>query len=529
MARTRTTALFWGGGALAWVLGMVAARPLVGGDPTLVVAQTLIEAAPGSIATWAIETFGKYAQWLLVVGVSFGIVGAGATIGVALDRGGLGFRRRLQLSYAIALGVFAVTASGFYVADGGISSRWLLATILAIVPPGAVWWAQVGPRAAVGRRRAMRRMSGAAGTVLAGGALARVLGESPSVGGVQPGADLDPVDEKTGTGRTTPAPTGTPGGEALESRSKTNGVVVSEAASDATFGFDFEGMPDRVGTIEDHYVVDKNISAPTVTTDQWELTIDGAVEEPRALSYEELTEHPAARELTLTMVCISNTVGGDLISTTDWTGIPMQTLLEETGVDEDAIDIVTHAADGYSEALPWSVVSEREDILLAFGMDGKTLPKRHGFPARLLIPGRYGMKSTKWVTGLEVSASDHEAYWEKRGWDERAVINTLSYVRAIQRRGAQIAVGGIAYAGIRGVEGVDVSLDGGETWAEATLESAPSASAWNRWRYEFTQPNPEALDVRVRATDGDGNRQRRGRSNPHPGGSTGWHSVTLSL
>jgi DMSO/TMAO reductase YedYZ molybdopterin-dependent catalytic subunit len=529
MARTRTTALVWGAGALAWVLGMVAARPLVGGDPTLVVAQTLIEAAPGSIATWAIETFGKYAQWLLVVGVSFGIVAAGAAIGVALDRGSLGVRRQLQLSYAIALGVFAVTASGFYVAAGGISSRWLLATVLAVVPPGAVWWARAGPRGPVGRRRALRRMSGAAGTVLAGGILARVLGESPSVGGVQPETDLDPVDEKTETGTTTPAPTGTSGKEALESRSKTDGIVISEAASDAAFGFDFEGMPDRVGTAKDHYVVDKNISTPTVDTRQWGLTIEGAVTDRRVLSYDELTEHPAARELTLTMVCISNTVGGDLISTADWTGVPLKTLLAETGVEEDAIDIVTHAADGYSEALPWSVVSEREDIFLAFGMDGKTLPKSHGFPARLLIPGRYGMKSTKWVTGIEVSPGDHEAYWEKRGWDERAVINTLSYIRAVQRRGEQIAIGGVAYAGIRGIKRVEVSLDGGETWADATLEAAPSPCAWNRWRYDVSRPDSTAIDVRVRATDGEGNRQRREQSGPHPGGSTGWHSVTVSL
>ncbi|WP_181684715.1 molybdopterin-dependent oxidoreductase [Halorhabdus salina] len=529
MARSRTTALFWGAGALAWVLGMVAARPLVGGDPTLVVAQTVIEAAPGSIATWAIETFGKYAQWLLVVGVSLGIVGAGGAIGIALDRGGFNIRRRVQAAYAIALGVFAITASGFYVAGDGISSRWLLATVLAVVPPGAVWWAQVGPRGPVGRRRAMRRMSGAAGTVLAGGVLARVLGESRSVGGVQPDTELDPVDEKTETGTTTPAPTGTPGKETLESRSETDGIVVTRANSDDAFGFDFEGMPDRVGTAQDHYVVDKNISAPTVNTQQWELTIDGAVMDRRTLSYDELREHPAARELTLTMVCISNTVGGDLISTTDWTGIPIKTLLEETGVQTDAIDIVTHAADGYSEALPWSVVSDREDIFLAFGMDGKTLPRSHGFPARLLIPGRYGMKSTKWVTDIEVSTADHEAYWEQRGWDERAVINTLSYIRAIQRRGEQIAVGGVAYAGIRGIERVEVSLDDGKTWADATLEAAPSPYAWHRWRYEFTQPNAEALNVRVRATDSEGNRQRGVRSNPHPGGSTGRHSVTLSL
>jgi len=530
MARRRSRLFVPTGGAIAWILGMMAVGPLVGGDPVQVAAQTVIEAAPGPVATWAIETFGSYAQPLLMIGVSAGIVAAGAGFGLLTARVDPGPRRRLQVAYAVALALVLTTGGGFYVAGGGISTRWMLATILSIVPPGVVWWAAAGARTRpLGRRRALRQMGLAGGTVVAGGTVARLLAGSAPREGVQPGEALDPVEEKTETGTTTPTPTATSGRDDVETRSETEGVVVSSSGSDEAFGFDFEGMPALVGSAADHYVVDKNVSPPRVDTDAWSLSIEGAVEDGREYTFEELRTHPDRREMTVTMVCISNTVGGNLIGTTDWVAIPVRTLLEDAGVTEAAVDVVTRAADGYSEAIPWSVVREREDIVLAVGMDGKTLPAEHGFPARLLIPGRYGMKSTKWVTDFELATEDHEAYWEQRGWDEEAVVNTLSYVRAVQRRGDRVAIGGIAYAGVRGIERVEVSVDGGSTWADATLEDPVSPHARRRWRYVLERSDSGPLDVFVRATDGEGERQTSSRSPPHPGGSTGWHSVTVSL
>ena len=350
--------------------------------------------------------------------------------------------------------------------------------------------------------------------------------------GPQPGQDLDPVAEKTETGTTTPAPTpSTPAADSnvLTSRREKGPVVVSAAETDADFGFDFAGMPARVERAADHYVVDKTISTPRVNADEWTLSVTGVVEEERELAFEELVEHDDARELTVTTACISNVVGGRLISTVDWWAIPVRTLLEEAGVADEAVDVVTRAADGYSEALPWSVVRDREDVVLAVGMDGGTLPRNHGFPARLLVPGRYGMKSTKWVNELRAKPSEHDAYWEKRGWDEEAVVNTLSYARAVQRRGDRVAVGGVAYAGLRGIDRVEVSVDGGDTWGVADLEDPPSDLAWRRWRRVVERPDSGPMDVVVRATDGNGTRQTSERTGPHPGGSTGWHRVTVSL
>lgn len=533
MPRERAPVGHWTVGTAAWVLGMLVAGPLLGADPTLVVAQTVIETSPGWFATWAIDTFGKAAQPLLVATVGLGIVVAGTLAGWLVSSPDHSPETRRQLSIAIGVGLVAVTAGGFLLAADGPSPRWLLATLLAVAPPGVVWLVGRSSDRSIGRRRALERMGTGAGAVLAGGAVARLLGQR-GTSGVGPGTDLDAVgadstgsaDEKKAGGTTTPATTPS-GREPTTGRRETDGVVVSVAKTDDAFGFGFEGMPAQVGGIEGHYVVDKNVSPVAVDADGWSLSIVGEVEQERSLSLADLEAHPAVREQAVTMVCISNDVGGDLISTTEWVGVPLRALLEETGVRNAAVDVVTHAADRYTEAIPWEVIRDRDDILIAIGMDGRTLPREHGFPARLLIPGRYGMKSTKWVTKIEPVDRDYTGYWDRRGWDEEAVVGTFSYIRAVQRRGDRVAIGGIAFAGRRGIARVEVSVDGGETWADATLEEPPSPYAWRRWRHVVRRPDSGPIDIRTRATDGEGNRQPNEAYNTAPDGH--WHSVTVSL
>ncbi|MFB6202117.1 MAG: molybdopterin-dependent oxidoreductase [Halorhabdus sp.] len=550
MPRERMRTARWGVGASAWILGMIAVRPLAGSDPTLIIAQTVIELSPGGLATWTIDTFGKLAQPLVVSSVAAGIIAAGVIAGYVVssvmdvDPGD----RRLEI--VVAVSVLTVTAVGFYAATEALTPRWALATGLALLAPAVVWLAGASPERPVGRRRVLRQFGAGAGTLLAGGTLARIVGQRESAG-IQPGTDLDPVgsdsngrdetvttarddrtarpdpDEKTGVGTTTPAATPTVGADGLIARRQTAGVVVSRSNAEGSFGFDFEGMPSRVGNAADHYVVDKNVSPVEVDTEYWSLSISGTVEDEQTYSLQDLNDHPQARELTVTMVCISNSVGGDLISTTDWVGVPMRALLEDAGVTDAARDVVTRADDGYTEALPWEVIRDREDILIAIGMDGQTLPREHGFPARLLIPGRYGMKSTKWVTEIEPVDRDYTGYWERRGWDEEAVVGTFSYIRAVQRRYDRVAIGGIAYAGLRGIDRVEVSVDGGETWADATLEAPPSPYAWRRWRRVVERPDSGPIDIETRATDGEGNRQPNEPYRTTPGGY--WHNVTVSL
>jgi len=519
----------WAAGALAWVLALVAMRPLVGSDPLVVAAQWVIDSVPGSVATWAIETFGKDAQPMLVLGVALATTGVAAVAGAVVWYVDPVRRWRARVTGTVAVAVVAATAIGFFEAAGGLSLRWLVATLLAPLPPLALWWRRTDGMAPVGRRGALRGVGSAVGALAVGGVVARGIGGPGFGSGPQPGEDLDPLDEKTAVGTTTPAPTPSADTGDLASRRKVRNTVVSSAETEAEFGFGFEGMPARVGSASDHYVVDKAISTPQVNADAWSLSVEGLVDDAGEYTLDDLVTHPEARDMAVTTACISNSVGGGLISTVDWRAVPVRALLEEAGVGPEAVDIVTRAEDGYTEALPWSVVRERDDIVIAVGMDGGTLPRQHGFPARLLVPGRYGMKSTKWVRSVRVKASDHAAYWEKRGWVEEAVVNTLSYVRAVQRRGDRIGVGGVAYAGRRDVERVGVSVDDGETWADATLEDAPSPHAWRRWRHVVERPDGGPIDVVVRATDGEGNTQTSERTGPHPGGSTGWHRISTSL
>ncbi|ACV12677.1 oxidoreductase molybdopterin binding [Halorhabdus utahensis DSM 12940] len=528
MPQNTTGEFAWTAGAIAWVLAMVAARPLVGSDPLLVISQTVIETAPGSLATWAIETFGVAAQTVLVAGVGVGIVIAAGIVGAIGDRVEVSRRQRSRVLRSTAVTATIATAGGFYLAAGGVSTRWLLASGIALTGPGMVWWIYTGTRASIGRRRALGRIGGGISAVVAGGAVARLIGQPVPKGGPQPGEPLE-LEEKTETGTTTPTTRGARDEAAIESRRSSEGVVVSLSNDETDFAFDFAGMPPQSQSAADHFVVDKNISAPKVNTENWALAIRGAVDDEIDFAYETLRKHPDRRELTVTTLCISNEVGGDLIGTTDWIGIPVRRLLAEANVTDDAVDVVTHARDGYSEAIPWSVVRDRDDIILAVGMDGKALPRAHGFPVRLLIPGRYGMKSTKWVTEIELADSDHTAYWDQRGWDEEAVVNTLSYIRAIQRRGDRVGIGGVAYAGTRGIEGVEVSLDGGETWTDADLEAPISPHAWRRWQLVVDRPDAGPLDAVVRATDGEGTRQTSQTAPPHPSGSAGWHSSSVSL
>jgi DMSO/TMAO reductase YedYZ molybdopterin-dependent catalytic subunit len=533
----RERAVFgWAATAVVWLVGILAAAPLVGGHPLAVAAQVVIEASPGAVATLAIETLGAAAQPALMAGIAIAAVAAAAGIAAFAEGYGTTRTQERRLVTAVSILVVVLTAAGFRAAGDGVFWRWTAATALALLPPGLLRVAGGGHRPSVGRRRTLRNLGGAVGLAAGGAVAARSLGRPATSGdGPQPGESLDAVVQKREEGTTTPdtGRTATPSGsgEVLESRSTTENVVVSVAGADAdpAFGYDFAGMPAAIGTAADHYVVDKNVSNPSVDAERWSLSVRGAVEESYELSFSDVVTHPEARDMTVTTACISNSVGGDLISTVEWRAVPVRALLEEAGVPDAAEDVVTLAADGYTEAIPWDAVRDREDIVLAVGMDGRTLPKEHGFPARLLIPGRYGMKSTKWVEAIEVSAGDHEGYWEARGWVEEAVVNTLSYVRGVQRRGDRVAVGGVAYGGRRGIDGVEVSFDGGDTWADADLENPPSTHAWRRFRHVAELPDSGPKDVVVRATDGVGERQTSEETGAHPGGSTGWHSVTVSL
>ncbi|MDR9392666.1 MAG: molybdopterin-dependent oxidoreductase, partial [Trueperaceae bacterium] len=289
------------------------------------------------------------------------------------------------------------------------------------------------------------------------------------------------------------------------------------------------GLAPRITPADAHYEISKNLTPPRVREAGWRLRIDGLVTTPLSLSVDDLAALPSVTRPS-TLVCVSNRVGGDLIGTSEWTGVRLRDLLEAAGVHPDAREVVAWAADNYDDSFPLDA-ARAEGTLVAYRHGGQALAPAHGFPARLLVPGIYGMKSVKWLRRIELRAENHLGYWATRGWSDVATVRTLSRVDtdvATDLGDGRWAVAGVAFAGGRGVARVDVSFDGGATWREADLEAAPSPYAWRRWAW-LGSPDVVGVgadgtfDVSVRATDGRGVVQTAERTRPLPAGATGLH------
>lgn len=279
----------------------------------------------------------------------------------------------------------------------------------------------------------------------------------------------------------------------------------------------------------DFYVIDEAIVDPSVDVERWRLHVDGHVRLAYELTFDDLIALPGV-EQQHTLECISNDVGGPLISNALWRGIPVRRLLERAGVLEGAIKVSFRSVEGYSSAIPLDLALD-ERTLIAYGMNGVALPREHGFPARLLIPGRYGMKNVKWLAGLEVTTTDHLGFWERRGWTDEAVVETMSRIDTprshdLLRPGVPVVIAGVAYAGARGVVRVEVSTDDQRTWQPAELGRQLSRITWRRWAYVWTPPAAGWYRLAVRAWD-DRGPQVRDERETLPLGATGIHSYQV--
>lgn len=296
--------------------------------------------------------------------------------------------------------------------------------------------------------------------------------------------------------------------------------------------FQFAGMPPRITPTEQFYVVSKNFVDPTVDGTQWQLEIGGLVRTPLTLSYTDIWTRPAVT-FTSTLECISNPIGGDYISTAVWSGFPLRSLLDEAGLQDGVVDIELRAADGYVESIPLSEALAA-DTMLVHTMNGQPLDDSHGFPARLIVPGIFGMKNVKWLTGIYAVNHDVQGYWQERGWSDVATVVTMSKFTTPQARtrhpvNQTIMLGGVAFAGDRGIRLVEVSTDDGATWQRAELDEVISPLSWRLWQCAFTPLQPGDLFVQVRATDGEGALQIDKHRPTLPDGATGYHRIRLTI
>lgn len=289
------------------------------------------------------------------------------------------------------------------------------------------------------------------------------------------------------------------------------------------------------------YRIDINPIVPQVDSKSWNLTIKGLVEKPLTINYDQIKSMPSVEEY-VTLECISNKIGGDLISTALWKGVRLSQLLEKAAIKPNVKYVVFRCADGYDVGIPIEK-SQMEGTILAYDMNYAPLTPKHGFPVRAIVPGLYGMMNPKWITEIELVDSVYEGYWQRLGWRNNAEDNTGStilipdHAPARQRfrkldetddtsYGGKVPIAGIAFAGNRGISKVEVSTDGGTTWKTAQIKDPLSQYTWVLWTAGYVPPNKENYKIVVRATDKTGNTQTTEMSPPFPNGATGYHTIT---
>jgi DMSO/TMAO reductase YedYZ molybdopterin-dependent catalytic subunit len=286
--------------------------------------------------------------------------------------------------------------------------------------------------------------------------------------------------------------------------------------------------------IKDHYKVFIQTEPTVIDGASWILPITGLVDNPLMLSLDDIRNNYEPRHQYVTLTCISGRVGTGLISTTYWTGASVQDVLADAGLQDGARYLFISSGDGFYETVDLDLIANDERIMFCYAWDGNTLPVDHGFPLRIWIPDRYGMKQPKWITAIEVTDEYRDGYWVERNWDKVARVKATSVIDTVAvdhivEAGDQrlVPVGGIAYAGARGISKVEVRVDGGP-WQEAQLRAPLSETTWVIWRYEWPF---EAGDhtFEVRCAEGDGTPQIEESSDARPDGSSGIHSREATL
>ncbi|MBF6591919.1 MAG: molybdopterin-dependent oxidoreductase [Ktedonobacterales bacterium] len=291
------------------------------------------------------------------------------------------------------------------------------------------------------------------------------------------------------------------------------------------------GQTPEVTATPDFYYVSKGLAGdPTIGVADWRLQIGGMVARPYTLTYSDLMALPAT-ERYHTLECISNEVGGDLMSNALWRGVRLADLLNQAGIQAGASEFIFRARDGYSDSLHLSQALDPRSLVV-YLINGEPLPRPHGFPARLLVPGLYGMKNGKWLTSLELGPGGYTGYWEQQGWSREARVKTTTRIDVPTDGDVLLSrpltLAGVAYAGDRGIARVDVSVDAGRTWQPATLHRPLDDLTWVLWEFPWIPPAGTYV-IAARAVDRDGYVQTPAPSPTLPDGASGYNAIQISV
>ena len=489
-------------GAAELLAGLVPGAP----SPVIAVGDLVISLQPPGAKQLVVDLFGQADKVILNLVVV--LVALVATAGIAIAA-----RTRPVIATA------GITAGGLLALGAGLRDPLadpLLSVVVALVASLIVWYGlrwllrlaarrmtpPVAEMPAWGRRRFLGTSIGVLGAAAVGGVFGRTLlasareGAVPQLGALPlPGTTAPPL----------------PAGASL----------------------DVEGITPLVTPTERFYRIDTALLVPRPRLETWRLRLKGMVETPFELTYDELVAMPLVEQY-VTIACVSNEVGGDLVGNALWRGVRLKDLLQQAGVSPDATQIVGRSVDGFTAGFPTvHALAEEREALVAVGMNGEPLPSNHGFPARLIVPGLFGyVSATKWLTEIELTTLDaFDAYWVPLGWAKQGPILTQSRID-VPRTGTSLAAGahaiaGVAWAPDRGISAVEVQVDDAD-WAPAELSAAISDATWVQWLYRWEAAAGDHV-IRVRATDGDGEVQEERRTPPPPDGARGYHTVGISV
>ncbi|NND75724.1 MAG: molybdopterin-dependent oxidoreductase, partial [Ilumatobacter sp.] len=280
------------------------------------------------------------------------------------------------------------------------------------------------------------------------------------------------------------------------------------------------------------YRIDTALVVPQVSKDSWKLSIAGLVDNPIELTFDELLARPQI-ERYITLSCVSNPVGGDLVGNALWQGVLLRDIFDEAGLQPGAEQVVSRSVDGWTCGTPIEAIMDGRDSILAVAMNGEPLPAQHGYPVRMVVPGLYGyVSATKWVTDIRLTRwEDFDAYWVPRGWSKRGPVKTMARIdtpRSGSDHTGEVVIGGVAWAVHRGVSKVELRIDEGE-WHECELAGVPTADTWVQWAYRLDGAAEGRHVVEVRAFNGDGEPQPEEPAPVAPNGAQGYHRIAVDV
>ncbi|HWJ08695.1 MAG TPA: molybdopterin-dependent oxidoreductase [Nocardioides sp.] len=494
--------LLWAGyGVLATLVGvglahLVAALTDPSASPVLAVGSTVIDLTPTPMKEWAIRQFGSADKAILVGSVMAGVLVLAAVAGIVA-------RRRLALGAGILVALVAIAASAALMRPSAEVLDVLPSLVAAIVGPLTL--------RLLARTHQQAESDGSRRTLLI---TAAALTAAAAVGGVA-------------------------GRVVTSLRTRPEDIALPDP-SDAAPAFP-RGLDDQVPGITpfrtenaDFYRVDTRLDTPVVSSEDWTLTIDGDVDKKVTITFDELLEMPMI-ERDITLTCVSNSVGGPYVGAARWLGVPLKDVLDLAGIDSTKADqILSTDFDGMTISTPLDLAIDGRDAILAVGMNGEQLPREHGFPVRMLIPGLYGfISATKWITKLTLTTyDDQKAYWTEREWATDAPIKISARIdtpKALaQIDKGDVIVGGVAWAQERGgIEKVQVRIDGGG-WEDAQLGPNAGEDYWRQWFYKWPADSGSHR-IAVRAVSGDGEPQPAVRAEPFPDGASGLHELIVNV